>query len=109
MTPKIVEKLNMKKKKFFSVKNTLILMGTGLFIGLLLFLFADAFINRNFRTTQDTISTTEQVDLRGLRDIKASGGAAVHFLDLKRRLSHIKENKLIVDGMTEFHGYLMGI
>ncbi|MBA3812972.1 MAG: hypothetical protein H0X26_00540 [Alphaproteobacteria bacterium] len=96
-------------KKFFSIKNILILTGAGLFIGLLLFLFADAFINRNFRTTLDKISLSEQVDLKGLRDIKASGGAAVHFLDLKRRLSHIKEKKLLVDGMTEFHGYLMGI
>jgi hypothetical protein len=96
-------------KKFFSLKNTLIFTGIGLFVGLLLFLFGDAFINRNFRTMQDKISATEKVDLRGLREIKASGGAAVHFADLKRRLSHIKEKKLIVDGMTEFHGYLMGI
>jgi hypothetical protein len=96
-------------KKFFRLRNILILSGAGLLVGLALFFFADAFVNRNFRTTQDRISSTEQVDLRGLRDIKASGGAAVHFLDLKRRLSHVKENKLIVDGMTEFHGYLMGI
>jgi len=96
-------------KKFLSVKNILLFTGTGVFIGLLLFLFTDAFINRNFRTMQDKISSTEQVDLRGLKDIKASGGAAVHFLDLKRRLGHIQEKKLIVDGMTEFHGYLMGL
>jgi hypothetical protein len=96
-------------KKFFTTKKILITFTTVLFIGISLFLFADAFINRNFRTTQDGISSTEQVDLRGLREIKASGGAAVHFLDLKRRLSHIKEKKLIVDGMTELHGYLLGI
>jgi len=96
-------------KKFFRIRNILIFAGTGLFIVLFLFLFADAVFNRNFRTTQDRISSTEQVDLRGLREINASGGAAVHFFDLKRRLSHIKANKLIVDGMTEFHGYLYGI
>lgn len=96
-------------KNFFRLRNILIIGGIGLFIGFLLFLFTDAFFNRNFRTMQDQISSKEQVDLRGLRDIKASGGAAVHFFDLKRRLSHIKENKLIVDGMTEFHGYLKGI
>lgn len=96
-------------KKFFRLRNILIIVGTVSFIGFLLFLFTDAFFNRNFRTMQDQISSTEQLDLRGLRDIKASGGAAVHFFDLKRRLSHIKEHKLIVDGMTEFHGYLNGI
>lgn len=96
-------------KKFFRIKNILIILGGAAFIGFLFFLFADAVFNRNFRTTQDRISSTEQVDLRGLREINASGGAAVHFFDLKRRLSHIKQNILLVDGMTEFHGYLYGI
>lgn len=96
-------------RKFFRLRNILIMAGTSLFIGLCLFLFFDAIFNRNFRTTQDQISSTEQVDLRGLREIKASGGAAVHFFDLNRRLGHIKGNKLIVDGTHEFHGYLKGI
>lgn len=96
-------------KKFFTPKKILIISTASLLIGFSLFLFVDAFINRNFRTTQDTISSTTRVDLRGLRDLKASGAAAVHFLDLKRRLSHINEKIIIVDGMTEFHGYLMGL
>lgn len=96
-------------KKFFRLRNISIILGVFLFIGISLFLFADAFINRNFRTTEDRISSAEQVDLRGLREMRASGGASVHFFDLKRRLSHIKEHKLIVDGMTEFHGYVFGI
>jgi len=96
-------------KKIFRLKNILLFGGIGLSIGLFLFLFADAVLNRNFRTTQDRISLTEHVDVRGLKEIKASGGGAVHFFDLKRRLSHVKENKLIVDGTHEFHGYLKGI
>jgi hypothetical protein len=96
-------------RKIFRLKTISIILSVLFFIGFSLFLFTDAFFNRNFRTMQDQISSTEQIDLRGLRDIKASGGAAVHFFDLKRRLGHIKENKLIVDGMTEFHGYLNGI
>src|ERR1700730_557786 len=96
-------------KRFFYLKNTCILSGVILLLGFLIFLFADAFFNRNFRTTHDRISPTTQVDLRGLRDLNASGGAAVHFWDLKRRLSHETGKTLIVDGMTEFHGYLYGI
>lgn len=96
-------------KKFFRLRNILITVGVISFCSFFLFLFYDAIFNRNFRTTQDRIPSTEQIDLRGLRELNASGGAAVHFLDLKRRLNHIKEPKLIVDGMTEFHGYLHGI
>lgn len=96
-------------KKLFKTRNIVIFGLSASCLGFLLFIFFDAIFNRNFRTTQDPIQSTEQVDLRGLRELKASGGAAVHFFDLKRRLSHIEEPKLIMDGMTEFHGYLMGI
>lgn len=96
-------------KKFFRLRNIITLASISVFIGFAVFLCADVFLNRNFRTTQDRISSTEQVDLRGLRELKASGGAAVHFPDLQRRLSHFKGPKLILDGMTEFHGYIYGI
>ena len=94
-------------KAFFTTKKISVLAAVALTIGFCIFLFADAFFNRNFRTTQDKISTTEQVDLRRLAELKASGGGAVHFDDLKRRLDHDKI--LIVDGTHEFHGYLYGI
>jgi len=41
--------------------------------------------------------------------MRASGGTSVRFPDLKRKLSHVKENILIVDGINEFHGYVKGI
>lgn len=96
-------------KKFFRLKYIFPISGLSLCVGLLLFLFLDAFLNRNFRTTHDPIPASAQVDLRGLRDLNASGSAALHFPDLKRRLRHIKEPKLILDGMTEYHGYIYGI
>ena len=96
-------------KKFFCLRNIVITGSLVGILGFLAFLWVDAFLNRNFRTTQDQINTTEQVDVRGLHDLRASGGAAVHFPDLKRRLSHIKGPKLILDGMTEYHGYIYGI
>lgn len=96
-------------KKFFRLRNIIVLGSVIFCIGFSSFLFLDAYLNRNFRTTQDRIHSTEQVDLRGLRELKASGGAAVHFADLNRRLSDIKGPKLIIDGMTEYHGYIYGI
>lgn len=78
-------------------------------IAFLLYLFFDAFYGSNFRSMQDTIWSTQQVDLRGLRDLRASGGTSIRFSDLRRRLSAIKGPKIIVDGMAEFHGYVNGI
>jgi hypothetical protein len=72
-------------------------------------LFWDAFYGSNFRSMQDKIWSTQQVNLTGLRDLRASGGTSVRFLDLQRRLSGIKGPKIIVDGMAEDHGYIKGI
>lgn len=91
------------------IKNILIGGGVGLFIGLLFYLFFEAFFSGNFRTTQDTIWSNQQVNLTGLRELQASGGTSVRFPDLKRRLRHFKGEKLIVDGISEFHGYVKGI
>lgn len=96
-------------KKAFTRKRVLIGAGAGLFVGLLLFIFFEAFFNGNFRAAQDTIWSTHKVDLAGLRELKASGGNSLRFWDLKRRLGHIKENIIIVDGMSEYHGYVKGI
>ena len=96
-------------KKFLRPRNLFIIGVIGSFIGFMLFLFFEAFFSGNFRTTQDTIWSTQRVDMTGLRDLKASGGTSVRFLDLKRRLSHVKGDIIIVDGITEFHGYVKGI
>jgi len=96
-------------RKLFNCKRILILGGVGSLIGFMLFLFLEAFINTNFRTTQDRIWSLQQVDLTGLRELKASGGTSVRFPDLKRRLRNINENKVIVDGISEYHGYIKGI
>lgn len=58
---------------------------------------------------QDTIISTQKVNMTGLRELQASGGTSVRFVDLQRRLKHIKGPKVIVDGMAEFHGYINGI
>ncbi len=96
-------------KPIFKLRNILIIGSAGWFVGLMLFLFFEAFYSGNFRTTQDRIWSSQQVDLTGLRELNASGGNSVRFSDLKRKLSHIKENKIIVDGISEFHGYVKGI
>lgn len=98
----------MIKKSF---KKRLLFIGSGfiIIIGCLFYLFLDAFHDPNFRTMQDKISSTERVDLTGLRDLRASGGFSVSYADIKKRLSPIKGTKIIVDGISEFHGYINGI
>jgi hypothetical protein len=57
---------------------------------------------------QDKISSIENIDLRGLRELQASGGAAPCFADLQKKLSHIKQPKIIVDAKAESPGYIAG-
>ncbi len=96
-------------KILFQKRVIALIGGVGVISGFLLFLFYEAFFSGNFRTTQDKIFTTQQVNFSGLRELKASGGTSVNFSDLKRRLSHIKEDKIIVDAINEFHGYVKGV
>lgn len=96
-------------KRFFKLKNILIAGVLSAVIGLGFFLFYEAYFNSNFRTTNDEVVFTQGLDLRGLRELKASGGTSVRFSDLKRKLSHINDPVFIIDGIDEFHGYIYGI
>lgn len=75
----------------------------------LLYLFCDGFYDKKFRTVEDKIVSSEQIDLTGLREVKASGGSNVTFGDIQRNLKHVKGKIIIVDGMQYFHGYINGI
>lgn len=96
-------------KRFFKLRSIFIAAALSGAIGLIFFLFYEAYFNTNFRTTNDKIFFTQEVDLRGLRELKASGGTSVRFPDLKRRLNHTKDSLFIIDGIDEFHGYIRGI
>jgi hypothetical protein len=96
-------------KRIFTLKKVLIGGGFILIVISLLYLFLDVFYRSNFRSMQNTILSTQEVDVTGLRALQASGGTYVRFADLQRRLSHIRGNKIIVDGMAEFHGYIYGL
>jgi hypothetical protein len=83
---------------------------TVVLVGALIALFFDAFYGgTHFRTMQDKIAASENVDLTGLRELKASGGRPPRFVDLEMRLRHVKEEKILVDAMDGFHGYFYGI
>lgn len=83
--------------------------GIGTFILALSLLFFDAFYGRNFRSMKDKISPTQIVDLRGLRDIRASGGSPTCFTSLKWKLRHVDGPIIIVDAMSEYHGFIKSI
>jgi hypothetical protein len=98
--------------KFLSLKH--IKTGGGIFFFLILFFLVyfvstDDYTNAPFRTMQDRISSAEQVDLRGLRELLASGGPSVDFDDLSKRLSHVKSRIIIVDGTHQSQGYFKKI
>lgn len=93
------------KKYVALIGGTLVLL-----VGFFVFVFFDAFYGgNNFRTMQDEIASTEQVDLRGLRELQASGGNSPRFRDLEQRLAHVKKNKIIIDVKCEPHGYIHGV
>lgn len=96
-------------RRFFKLRNIFIAGALSAFLGLGFFLFYEAYFNMNFRTTNDEIVFTQGLDLRGLRELKASGGTSVHFSDLKRRLAHVNDPIIIIDGMDKIHGYIHGI
>jgi hypothetical protein len=96
--------LTLTKKSTF-IGGGIILVG-----GLFIFLFFDAFYGGNkFRTMQDKIYSLENIELKGLRELKASGGNLPRLHYVSWKLSHIQEPKIILDLKSEFHGYIKGI
>ena len=92
-----------KSKLFYSALAGLLVLAGGIFI------LWGAYNSYNFRTSKDTIYSFQDVDLRGLRNLNISGSDLVRFPELKFRLSHTDGPIIIVDGMSEPHGYVEGI
>ncbi len=78
-------------------------------ISLLCLLFYDLEGVDTFRTTQDRILATEDLDLRGLKDLHASGGHIPRFEELQKQLPANYSKRVILDLTTEAHGYIKGI
>jgi len=83
--------------------------GIGFCISLVLFVIWNVYFTDSFRTMQDPIPSSEKVDLRGLREIQASGGDLPRFPSLQRRLQYIKVEKMIVNAEFEKVEYAKGI
>lgn len=99
-------------KKIFSKKNAFIGIGI-LFIVMIsvvvYLLSTDDYTDAKFRTMRDKISSSESVDLTGLRELSASGGPIVDFPTLKKKLAFVNKPIIIVDGMKEHHAYIKDI
>lgn len=96
----LLKKISLKK---------VIFGGIGTFVLVISLLFFDAFYGRNFRSMEDKIGPVQEVDLRGLQDIRASGGSPTCFTFLKWKLCHIDGPIIIVDAMSEYHGFVNSI
>lgn len=76
------------------------------------FVFADcytAYAPQNFRTMQDSVLSMENINLKGLSELKASGGSAPVFRDLQKQLENIKLKKVVCDTRNQPYGYVKGI
>lgn len=93
------------------LKKRVLFIGGGTFIlavlsTLFYLISTDDYTDAKFRTMQDTIPSSEKIDLTGLRELQASGGPMINFPDLKKRLNPANKNIIIIDGMRENHGYI---
>jgi len=97
-------------KKHLTKTKVLGVLGAGFIIWLLVYLISDAFYGgQNFRTMQDKIYSFQDINLAGLREIKASGGNLPRLPYVSWKLSHIPDKKIILDLKSEFHGYVHGV
>ncbi len=95
---------------YLTKKNILRALGVGFIIWLIIYMVSDAFYGgQNFRTMQDRIYSLQDINLTGLRGIKASGGNLPRLPYVTWKLNHIKDKKIILDLKSEFHGYVHGI
>ncbi len=94
--------------KYLSIKKVALLTLMMGIIGFSLFLFGEAFFTWNYRSTNKNLSSTS-LNTKGLKELNASGSGSIHFWDLKRKLTDIKDPVVIIDGMNSDHGYIKGI
>jgi hypothetical protein len=96
-------------KKFLKLKYFLV-GGMGILLVMLGLELQDSYRKYGiYRTMQDPIPSSESVDLTGLRELPYVGGPLTPLPDLKKRLEHIKEPKIIVDGVHGKYGYVFGV
>lgn len=93
------------------LKNKYVLIGAGIsfLFGFVLIVYIDTYAGYRFRTTQDPFPDKENVDLRGLRDLQASGGNIPRFPFLQWKLNHIKNDKMVVNAHGHSIEYLKGL
>jgi predicted protein tyrosine phosphatase len=93
-------------KRFLKLKPLILGLTLIILLGLTYVLFTDSYSQARFRTMQDPISNTEEVDLTGLHELQVSGGPSIIFSNLKDSLSHVNKKIIIVDGIRQYHGYI---
>lgn len=90
----------------FKLKKIIIVSALVFICSATYFLSTDRYSQAKFRTMQDQIVPHEELDLTGLKELQASGGAIVNFPELKKKLAHVKNTIIIVDAMRQYHGYI---
>lgn len=96
-------------KKLLTLKNILIGCGLGLVLFIGIDLQNDLRKQGKFRSMQDPISSIENVDLTGLRDLSFAGGAVLSFSELQKLTPPHKGQKIVVDGTGNKYRFINGI
>ncbi len=94
---------------FLTRKHVLVSTVTTLLLGIITFVYIDAYSGNKFRTMQDRISTTEGIDLTGLENLHISGGNIPRYPSLKWNLRHVKMEKIVVNAETRTISYVKGL
>lgn len=91
----------MKKLLWLFIVFLILFLGGGGYYALL----TDNISQAKFRKMQDPISD-QGVNVKGLKELKASGSPSFYFKDLKTFLADVQNPIIIVDGQREDHGYI---
>jgi hypothetical protein len=93
------------------LKNKYTWLGTicCLILGLITFVYIDAYSGNKFRTMQDNIANADGVDLRGLENLHISGGNVPRYPALKWNLRNVNMNKMVVNAETRGLKYIKGL
>lgn len=96
-------------RKILSLRNVLISCFILLIGSMIALSFNAIYGGKDFRTMQDKISSSEKVNITGLREIKASGGSTPRIPYVYWKLSGNNNKIIFLDLKTEFHGYVHGV
>lgn len=95
-------------KSFLNLKYLVVLFSFCILCFSIYYVFVDGYYVLNFRTTSDVVSTQDGVNVKGLKDLHASGGPMIQYKDLQNKLKDFHGEKIVVDAIGIESGFVKG-